>query len=121
DYPLTHVQTITVEPAPAPAFVTLPVDETIECNEAAGYVAALTALAYTNGETDACEISGTVQPMIVEDWDECGGTITITWDTVVVCDYPLTHVQTRSEERRVGKACGSLGVAEDEKKREAAG
>jgi hypothetical protein len=32
--------------------------------------------------------------VIVEAWDECGGTITITWDTTVTCNYALNYVQT---------------------------
>src|SRR5690606_41842690 len=84
---------ITIEPAPAPAFTSTPANTTLECNEAADFVAAAAALAYTNGETGAREIAGTVQPQIVEDWNECGGTITITWDTVVICDHALNHVQ----------------------------
>ena len=88
------MQTITVTPAPPPSFVTTPNDTTIACADAASYVSAVTVLAYTNNETAACEISGTVQPVIVEAWDECGGTITITWDTTVTCNYALNYVQT---------------------------
>jgi hypothetical protein len=94
NYALNYVQTITVTPAPPPSFVTTPNDTTLACADAASYVAAVTVLAYTNNETAACEISGTVQPVIVEAWDECGGTITITWDTTVTCNYALNYVQT---------------------------
>ena len=34
DYPLSHTQTITVEPAPPPAFVSTPADTTISCADA---------------------------------------------------------------------------------------
>ena len=91
---LNYVQTITVTPAPAPTFVSTPNDTTILCADASSYVAAVTVLAYTNNETATCEISGTVQPVIVEAWDECGGTITITWDTTVTCGHLLNYVQT---------------------------
>src|SRR5258705_4948459 len=75
-------------------FVSTPNDTTILCADAASYVAAVTVLAYTNNETAACEISGTVPPMIVEARDECGSTITITWDTTVTCNYGMNYVQT---------------------------
>src|SRR6185503_9301467 len=79
NYALNYVQTITVTPAPPPSFVTTPNDTTIACADAASYVAAVTVLAYTNNETASCEISGTVDPVILEAWGECGGSITITW------------------------------------------
>src|SRR5258706_8300956 len=99
---LNYVQTITVTPAPAPSFVSTPNDTTILCADAASYVAAVTVIAYTNNETVWCESSGVVQPVIVEAWDECGGTITITWDTTVTCNYGLNYVQTITVTRTRG-------------------
>ncbi|TVR85723.1 MAG: hypothetical protein EA411_12285, partial [Saprospirales bacterium] len=93
DRTIEHVQTIIVEPAPAPEFIDTPSDETITCSEASDFVAAVTALSYTNNESDACEISGEVSPVIEENWDECGGTITITWEETVNCDHTLSHTQ----------------------------
>ncbi|HLF63580.1 MAG TPA: hypothetical protein VI603_07500, partial [Saprospiraceae bacterium] len=86
------VQLITILPPSAPVFLNPPGDTTITCADAAVYVA--TTLSYTNNEIDSCEISGMVQPVVDEQWDECGGTITITWDTTVICSYPLIYVQT---------------------------
>jgi hypothetical protein len=91
---LSHVQTITIEPAPAPAFVNTPNDTTITCADAASFIANAVALTYSNNETGACEISGSVQPVIDENFDECTGSITITWDSTVVCGHVLSHVQT---------------------------
>src|SRR5258706_16309071 len=83
NYGLNYVQTITVTPAPFFFIDTAPTEMyTLSLHEALP-VAAVTVLAYTNNETASCEISGTVQPVIVEAWDECGGTITITLDKTV--------------------------------------
>src|SRR5258707_3783336 len=100
NYGLNYVQTITVTPAPAPSFVSTPNDTTILCADAASYVAAVTVLAYTKNEAAMCEIGGTVVQVSVEAWDECGGTITITWDATVTCNYGLNYVQTISLRRR---------------------
>jgi hypothetical protein len=62
--------------------------------DAADFIANAVALTYTNNETGACEISGSVQPVIDENFDECMGSITITWDSTVVCGHVLSHVQT---------------------------
>src|SRR5258706_13766787 len=86
---LIYVETITVMLLSSRRWVTRLVGEWSSYVGASDYVAAVMVLRYTNNETASCEISGTVQPVIVEAWDECGGTITITWDTTVTCNYGL--------------------------------
>ena len=93
-YVLHYVQTITIEPSPAPAFINTPNDTTISCADATSFITAASALIYTNNATGPCEVSGSVQPLIAEMWNECGGTITITWDTVLICNQPLYYFQT---------------------------
>ena len=72
-------QTITVNPAPAPAISTAPADVTIECGDP---VPAANPLSYINNAADAnCLISGVITPVEVAVLDECSntGTITRTW------------------------------------------
>jgi hypothetical protein len=58
---ITHVQTITVEPALPAAFITPPADDVLTCAEAITYAAATVNLSYTNNDgTGACLIEGTV-------------------------------------------------------------
>src|SRR5690242_17829974 len=64
------------------------------CADAASYVAVVRVLASRNNEPAACEIRGTIQPVIVAACDARAGTITITWDTTVTCNYALNYVQT---------------------------
>src|SRR5258706_3332682 len=80
--------------APAPWLVSTPNDTTILCADAASYVAAVTVFSYRNNATLVSERRGAVWSVVVEAWDECGGTITITWDTTVTCNYGLNYVQT---------------------------
>jgi hypothetical protein len=94
DRTITHVQTITVEPAPEAAFVDPPADDQLSCEEAQVYAATPLMLSYTNGATDACLIEGQVEGVIDANFDECGGTITQTWTFTDDCDRTITHVQT---------------------------
>jgi hypothetical protein len=89
---ITHVQTITIEPAPIAAFVNPPADIFISCDDLQNYT--VTDLSYTNNETGSCEISGTVPGVLAGSFDECGGTQTITWTFTDDCGRTITHVQT---------------------------
>ncbi len=88
---ITHVQTITVDPAPEASFQNLPADFTINCSD----VATLTApnLNYTNNAAGGCEITGSVAPVQSGSADECGGTITFTWNFTDPCGRSINHVQ----------------------------
>src|SRR5690606_9817810 len=79
------------DPAPPAAFVNPPTDITLTCDEAATFT--VSDLAYTNGETGACEISGSVPGTLAGSFDEGGGTQTITWTFTDECDRTITHTQ----------------------------
>jgi len=86
---ITHIQVITIEEAPAPAYTSMPADVTVNCGE---LPAPAEPLEYTNG--DPCEIMGSVDPVIEDNNDICGGEIINTWDFTDECDRQLLHVQT---------------------------
>ncbi|WP_431137448.1 hypothetical protein, partial [Psychroserpens mesophilus] len=86
--PLEATLDITVDPAPAPVFDTIEVESELSCADAATYVAS--ALNYSNGLEGVCNISGSVEPVQTNDFDSCGGTITITWEGQDECENPLS-------------------------------
>jgi gliding motility-associated-like protein len=88
---ITHTQSITIEPAAAPQWVDPPADRTITCAEAASY--SVPELAYSNGESGTCGISGTVPGTRTGSYDQCGGAWTITWEYADPCGTTLTHTQ----------------------------
>src|SRR5690606_2777780 len=72
---ISHVQNITIEEVPSATFMNPPGDTTLTCDEAGAFV--VQDLAYSNGETGSCEISGSVPGMLDGTFDICGGTQTI--------------------------------------------
>jgi len=88
---ISHSQTITVEPVTEPDWVDPPANMTLTCDDLP--LPAPPDLEYTNGETGDCEISGTVAAVESGDFDECGGTITYTWNISLDCDVELIHEQ----------------------------
>jgi gliding motility-associated-like protein len=90
--PITHSQTVTVEPIPEASYVNPPPNVTITCDELQTFIP--TVLSYTNGGTGACLIEGTVDPVGDGTLDICGNTITYTWDFTDECGRPITHSQT---------------------------
>jgi hypothetical protein len=74
---ITHTQTITIDPMPQAVFVNPPADITLTCEEAETLV--VTNLSYTNNESGVCEISGSVPGTLTGSFDECGGTLAVTW------------------------------------------
>ncbi|MBK7342224.1 MAG: hypothetical protein IPJ06_03320 [Saprospiraceae bacterium] len=87
----THTQTLTVTPVPEAVFDTLPQSKTITCAE---IPTTTLDLNYDNGESGACQISGTVSPVVTGSADLCGGSITYTWSFTDVCGRTKTHTQT---------------------------
>ncbi|WP_040254869.1 hypothetical protein, partial [Psychroserpens mesophilus] len=85
--PLSATLDITVDPAPAPVFDAIEVEAELSCADAATYAAS--ALNYSNGLEGVCEISGSVEPVQTNDFDACGGKITITWTGQDQCGNPL--------------------------------
>ncbi|WP_425075163.1 hypothetical protein [Psychroserpens sp. S379A] len=86
--PLNATLDITVLPAPAPVFDAIDVESELSCADASTYVAA--ALNYSNGLEGECNISGSVEPVQTNNFDSCGGTITITWNGQDECENPLS-------------------------------
>ena len=76
-------EVIEVIPAPEPIII-VPELSDLSCGEADGFVAP--DATFSNGETGVCEISGVVTPTIENNFDECGGTITITYSAPTGCD-----------------------------------
>jgi len=91
--PISHTQTVTVEPIAPPMFIDPPADMTVTCdikpNEGEG-----APLSYTNGGTDDCETAGSVDPIEVYDVTECGGTIGYQWTFTDDCGNEITETQT---------------------------
>ncbi|MEM1323903.1 MAG: hypothetical protein AAGG75_26825, partial [Bacteroidota bacterium] len=88
---LNHTQTVTIEPAPLPAFVNPPGDITVSCDQAP---TGAPTLDYTNGVTGGCAVAGTVVPTESGSADVCGGQVTYTWTFTDQCNNTITHSQT---------------------------
>jgi hypothetical protein len=84
-------QNITVEPASAPTFDSIPAGITISYEDAEDYVTQIGSLTYSNGETGPCAITGVAQPQITEDYNQSGGSIIVTWEVSTGCGYTLSH------------------------------
>ena len=76
-------EVIEVMPAPDPV-IDVPVLNDLSCSEADAFVAP--DATFSNGETGACLITGVVTPTVENNFDECGGTITITYSAPTGCD-----------------------------------
>ncbi len=88
---IDYTQIITVEPPAAADFLSMPLDITVDCDAIPDPA---DPLAYSNGEVGLCLVEGIFDPTIEEDIDECGGTITNTWEYEDDCNPPLEYVQT---------------------------
>jgi hypothetical protein len=88
---ITHTQNITIEPTPQAQFVNPPADITFTCAETQNFN--VDSLSYSNNESGACEISGSVPGTLSGTIDECGGTQTITWEFTDDCGRTITHTQ----------------------------
>src|SRR5690606_27398276 len=89
---ITHTQTITIDPVPPATFTNAPDDITLTCEEAETLV--ISDLTYTNNETGACEISGSVPGDVTGSFDECGGELVVNWTFTDECGRTITHTQT---------------------------
>jgi gliding motility-associated-like protein len=88
---ITHAQTIIVTPIEPPAFIDAPADITIDCTDLAAF--SPVSLAYTNNGIGDCITIGTADPVETGSADECGGTLTYTWQVTDICNNVVTHVQ----------------------------
>ncbi len=87
---ISHIQSVTVEPAPIPFYLNPPGDMTVNCEN---IPTGASALSYTNNGIGDCLIQGDVQPVESGSADVCGGTITYTWDFTDQCGNNINHVQ----------------------------
>ncbi len=87
---ITASRTITVDPAAEAAFAPT-TDISIACGSAPPTG---TSLSYTNGASDACEISGSVTGSIIGSHTECGGTYTESWTYTDDCGRTITASRT---------------------------
>ena len=82
---ITATQDILVLPAPAPSITVPNLPAELTCEEAAAYMAP--SASFSNGASaDVCLIAGEVPGIISDEFDECGGSITITWTASTGCD-----------------------------------
>ncbi|MCE2789023.1 MAG: thrombospondin type 3 repeat-containing protein [Saprospiraceae bacterium] len=92
DRTITHVQAITVSPAPQAAWVNPPVDITISCDAATSFTAS--SISYTNNGTGDCLISGSVTGVLGGNFNKCGGTLTQTWTFTDACGREISNTQS---------------------------
>ncbi len=81
---------ITVEPAPLAVFATT-ADYSIACGAAPP---SATPLAYTNGATGVCEISGSMLGTITGSHNECGGSYVESWTFTDNCGRTISTTRT---------------------------
>ena len=86
----THIQTITVDPAPVPVFTNIPDNMNLSCADLAdGEV----SVDYTNSSVGACLLEGSVIGVGDVAPDICGGDVTYTWTTQDACGNDVVAVQ----------------------------
>lgn len=85
-----HRQTITINPPTQADFLSMPADLTVDCSDIPDPAG---SLGYSNEESGICLIDGAEEAMIDEDVNECGGTITNTWEFIDDCGRSTLHVQ----------------------------
>jgi len=94
DNSVTQSATISVTPAADPIIVTPQLPTSLTCDEAAEWIAPSTT--YSNGNSGACSISGTIDGVVVPNFTICGGTLTVTYtvDPNANCSRPVTITET---------------------------
>ncbi len=91
DRTLSHVQTITINPADSPMFIDPPMDLNLLCSDVEPN---FVDLEYTNSAMGLCLVEGTIIPNIVDNTTNCGGTKMATWEFTDACDNTIMHTQT---------------------------
>jgi hypothetical protein len=88
---IAHTQTYTVNGTPIAAFVNPPQNIASNCKDV---VLNAPPLNYTNGKGGLCGINGSVQPAVVSNYNECGGTVEFIWNFTDACNRTISHTQT---------------------------
>jgi hypothetical protein len=91
DRTISHIRVISVTAAPAASFTSLPGNISIPCDAAPPTG---TSLSYTNGQSNACDISGSVTGVITGSHTACGGSYTETWTFTDACNRTISHSRT---------------------------
>ena len=90
--PVTHVQTVVVNPVPDVIWTTTPPDDVIlQCGDA---IPPAIDLDYSNSGISTCLEEGAISPVEVGELLVCGDMITRTWEFTPMCGPALSHVQT---------------------------
>jgi hypothetical protein len=90
---VTYIQTIIVNPAPAPTLSVPTLPDNLTCAEADAFNVGVAS--YTNGGAVSCLISGEIVAEVTHNWNQCsGGTITVTYSGTVQCSYTLYYSKT---------------------------
>ena len=90
--PVTHVQTVIVNPVPDVVWTTTPpVDVILQCGDA---IPPAIDLDYSNSGVSTCLDEGTISPIEMGELLVCGDMITRTWQNTPTCGPVLTHTQT---------------------------
>ena len=85
----SHTQTITVNAVPVAQFINPPANITISCSD---NLPVNNNLNYSNGGSGLCLISGSIAPVITNDFTSCeGGTVTYVWTFIDGCDREISH------------------------------
>ena len=87
---ISHTQNVIVDPAPPAVFIDPPSAMTLDCSSVPNI---LPTLNYTNSQTGACSINGTVTAIQSGFYDPCGGNITYTWTFIDDCNRSISHSQ----------------------------
>ncbi len=85
---ITHLQVITVDPAPAAKFQNIPPDITVTC---ANVPNPDLPIIYDNAKTAPCGINGSVLPLESGIIDGCGGILIHEYEFIDDCGRSLTH------------------------------
>ncbi len=86
-----HIQSITINPSPAPTFMNIPNDITVECTA----IPIQEDLVFINKTVEACQISGTVRGFEIDNNEGCPRTIERFWEYYDACSGDLLMASQR--------------------------
>ena len=88
--PINDVQVITVTPPPVADFINPPDFQPIACQDASSFTAL--PLDYSNNSID-CPVMGTIAPTKTNNFNICGGNISVQWSANDICQRPLSLIR----------------------------
>lgn len=92
-------QVVTVQEIAVSYFINPPSDKTITCEEWLTFMPEI--LNYSNDQSGACEISGSVLAVSSDSQEPCGNDITYSWEFTDVCARNITHTQVVTVESQL--------------------